>query len=379
MSWETLLNRQGFLLRRRGRCLVAELKEAHIVLATSSINGGQTDHVRLLLNHQSCEGAGHHEVHRVITEIGYPAYHARVCEEAGVPPEATAMMGTAANMHYAAIVTEADDEVEVTAVVTAGVEGNATCAGDPAGWRETDAGMEKVPIYAGTINTMLLISRPLTVSALARAVMTMTEGKSAGLQRLAVPSRQSADLATGTGTDQYCIAAPARSEGVRTSTSPHVKLGELIGRAVRGATQEALRWQNGLEASYTRGVFHALGRYGLKEATFFDDIAPLLDEPNLELLRKNTKSVMYEPLVGAAAHALATVFDRVRHGSLPAAVQRDAAVQHAATLAANVAAKPGDWALYRLRLHDAATDDPKAIILAAIALGWTEKWRASSR
>ena len=391
MSWETLLDRPEFHLRRRGRYLVAELREAHRVLSTSMTNGGQTEHVRFLLNQQSCEGAGHMTAHNLITELGYPAYHARVCEEASVQPEATAMMGTAANMHYAAVVTEVDEGVEVTAVITAGVEGNATCAGDPASWRETDAGIEKVPAYAGTINTMLLVNRPLTVSALARAAMTMTEGKSAALQRLAVPSRQSSDLATGTGTDQFCIAAPMRAEGLRTSTSPHVKLGELIGRAVRQATQEALRWQNGLEASYTRGVFHALARYGVKEPTFLDDMAPLLDEPHLELLRKNTRSVMYEPMVGAAAHALATVLDRVRHGSLPASVQRDAAVQQAATLAANVAAKPGQWPAYRDHLHKLSwgqtpvkealifsAGGAKALILAAIALGWTEKWRASS-
>ena len=41
---------------------------------------------------------------------------------------------------------------------------------------------------------------------------------------------------------------------------------------------EALRWQNGLEASYTRGVFHALGRFGVTEATVFEDIAPFLGE-----------------------------------------------------------------------------------------------------
>ena len=55
---------------------------------------------------------------------------------------------------------------------------------------------------------MLLINRPLTPGALARAVMTMTEGKTAALQRLAVPSKRHIDLATGTGTDQYCVAAP---------------------------------------------------------------------------------------------------------------------------------------------------------------------------
>lgn len=104
--------------------------------------------------------------------------------------------------------------------------------------------------------------------------MTGTKsGKSAALARLSVPSRCSPDLATGTGTDQYCVAAPRNGPRVLTSASPHVKLGELIGLAVRDATIEALRWQNGLEASDTRGVFHALGRYGLKEATFFEDIA----------------------------------------------------------------------------------------------------------
>ena len=40
----------------------------------------------------------------------------------------------------------------------------------------------------------------------------MTEGKSAALQRLAVPSCYSSDLATGTGTDQFCVAAPLGGE-----------------------------------------------------------------------------------------------------------------------------------------------------------------------
>src|SRR4030095_10749653 len=99
-----------------------------------------------------------------------------------------------------------------------------TCAGDVAAWREGEAGMEKVPIYAGTINTMLLVNVPLTLSTPARAVMTMTEGKSAALQRLAVPSRQSVDLATGTGTDQYCVAAPLDGATGLTAASSHVKL-----------------------------------------------------------------------------------------------------------------------------------------------------------
>jgi hypothetical protein len=139
---------------------------------------------------------------------------------------------------------------------------------------------------------------------------------------------------------------------------------------------EAIRWQNGLEASYTRGVFHALGRYGVREATFFDDIAPLLDEEALALLKKNAKAALYEPLVGSAAHALAAVCDRVRHGTLPASVARDAMAQHAAILAANLAAQVHRWPEFRSRLLPSAGGDLKPLVLAALALGWSEKWRS---
>src|SRR5262249_47668495 len=155
-------------------------------------------------------------------------------------------MGTAANMSYAAKVQVSDGDLGVAAIVTAGVQGNAACAGDPAAWRETEKGWEKAVPLDGTINTILLINHSLTEAALARAVVTMTEAKSIALQRLAIRSLYSKDFATGTGTDQYCVATPLDKGKPLTSTSPHVKLGELIGVAVRDATLEALRWQNGL-------------------------------------------------------------------------------------------------------------------------------------
>ena len=378
MHWERLLQRPSFDLRRSGRFLVADLNEPHQVLSTSVRHGGQVDHLRHLLNHQSCEGTAHLDRHRVITEEGLDAYHDRVCTEVALPPDETAVMGTAANMNYVALVTEVDEELAVTAAITAGVAGNATAAGEPATWRENETGMQKVPAYAGTINTMLLINRALTPAALARVVVTMTEGKSAALHRLAVPSKRHIDLATGTGTDQYCIAAPAAGVRALTSASPHVKLGELVGLATRSATLEALRWQNGLEASYTRGLFHALGRYGVTETTLFDDIAPLLGEADLELLKKNAKAAFYEPLVGAAAHALATVCDRVRYGTIPEAVAADATVQQAAALAANLAAQVHRWAEFRSTLRPYASGDVKTLVLRALALGWSEKWRTQS-
>lgn len=377
MNWESLLNAPSFELRRSGRFVVAELREPHVVLSTSAKNGGLANHLRWLVNHQSCEGTAHLDRHKVITDAGMERYHDAVCQEIGVTAGESAVMGTAANMNYVAVVTEVDDDVSVTAAVTAGVEGNATTAGEPATWRETTEGMRKVPAYAGTINTILLVNRPLTPAALARAVVTMTEGKSAALQRLAVPSKLHIDLATGTGTDQYCLAAPQGGARPLTSTSPHLRLGELIGAAARQATMEALRWQNGLEVSYTRGVFHALGRFGVREVTVFDDIAPYLSPAALDLLKKNSKAAFYEPLVGASAHALATVCDRIRHGTVPSSVGADAMTQHAASMAANLAAQVHRWSEFRAQLRPHATGDVKALVLRALALGWTEKWKPS--
>ena len=131
MHWERLVDQPLFAARRCGRYLVVELIAPHVVLSTSVRNGGQVNNVRYLLNHQSCEGTAHHTRHELITGAGLSRYHEVVCEEANAPHDATAVMGTAANMNYASIVQQTDDRLTVVAIVTAGVEGNATAAGEP--------------------------------------------------------------------------------------------------------------------------------------------------------------------------------------------------------------------------------------------------------
>lgn len=372
MDWEVLARLPNAVVRRRGRFIVTDLMQPHRTISTSSANGGQSDHLRHLINHQCCEGKDHHgRFHTTTAET----YHDEVCAELAVPSERTAIMATAANMNYVACVSRSDLDVAVLAVVTAGVETNAVCAGDPASHREVGDAVEPV-VPAGTINTIFLSNTPLSPGALARTVITMTEAKSAALQRLAAPSCYSTDLATGTGTDQYCIAAPLDGPRTLRYASPHMKLGEIIGLAVRDATLEALRWQNGLEPSYTRGLFHALGRYGIKEKTIYHRLAPLLDAADFELLHKNNKAVFYEPLVGAAAHAVAAVLDRTRYGTLPPSARTDAIVQQAASLAASLAAKPDRWPDYRAALHATTVSDPVDLVIHAIAFGWSEKWKS---
>ena len=374
VHWERLIDNLAFSIRRSGRYLVTELLVPHRVISTSACNGGQSEKIRYLVNHQSCEGSGHHDRAVCLIKMGWDKYHQSICAELDLPAELTATMGTAANMNYATVVERGDENISVTAVVTAGVQGNAACAGDPATWTENPAQGPDVAGHTGTINIEVLLSCPVTEGALSRAVVTMTEAKSAAVQQLAVRSRYPADLATGTTTDQFCVAAPLEGPTPRHYTSTGSKLGEYLGRAVRDATLEALRWQNGLEASYTRGLFHVLECYGIKENQFLAEIAPYLNDSQLELLKKNRSAVMYEPLVSSAAYALASILDRCRYGVLPRTAAKEALRQQAASLAASLAGRLDRWPEFHASLPDVDVDHPKQLILAAIALGWSKKW-----
>lgn len=371
---ETLDRHEHYVLKRDGRFLIAALRTPHQVLSTSACSGGMTGGVRYLVNHQSVEGHGHLERFEWMMEIGETGYHHHVCKELGLEPEAVAMMGTAANMNYAARIVETFAELRVCAVVTAGVEGNAGCAGDPADWHEAESGqMERHP-HDGTINTMLLVNWPLTPGAMARAVVTMTEGKSAALRDLAVSSRYSQDLATGTGTDQYSIAAPLdESKRPKARAGHHAKLGELIGTSVRRATLEALRWQNGLEASSTRSLYHALKRYGFEADLFPPAMECRLGAEEYAFLDRNIRSVVHDPGVSAAAYAYAAVWDRLRCGTLSTELAAPLLRQQAAVLASAVATKPEAWpaCFEQLAVHEDALLDA---VYDAIALGWRLKW-----
>jgi adenosylcobinamide amidohydrolase len=361
---------------RQGRFIVAELITPHRVLTTSSCVGGFGNHITHLVNHQSCEANGHSERGAEISKLGLEGYHRAVCEELSLPAEATAVMGTAANMIYAAHETAEHGDLRVDAIVTAGVEGNAACAGDPAQWIETPSGWSKLARAAGTINTIVMFNQPLKPEAHIRSLLTITEGKTAALTELGVSSRYSQDLATGTGTDQVCVAAPeAEGRYAYTATNPHSKLGELLGRAVRAATKQALRWQNGLEPSHTRSIIHALRRFGFSEAGFLDAMKVRLSEASMGLLERNKNSVLYEPQAAAAAYAFASVLDRVRFGVLPAEAARDVLRAQAATLAASLSTRTEMWYSFWLRL-DVPMDRPLEAVYDALAAGWTAKWES---
>ena len=371
---ETLWARERFTARRFGRYFLVELNSPHRVVSTSAHRGGEQEGIRFIANHQSCEGRGDTESQQRIARLGLARYHIEVCTELGIDPDQTALMGTAASMTCIAHRSGKFRDLQSDAFVTAGVKGNASTAGDPARWIETDDGWAEASRHDGTINIVLILNFPLSPSAQASAIMTMTEAKSAALAELAVPSLYSSSIATGTGTDQFCLAHPLEAgRKPKESTSSHVKAGEIIGVSVKEAVKEALRWQNGLEPSYTRGFFHALGRFGLTEERVLESFQKMLSERQFALLADNVNAVFYEPAVGAAAHALAAILDRTRCGTLPETAVGETMRQQAACLACSVAARPQDWpALYAAL--DSTDDDPLGLVLRAVALGWQAKW-----
>ncbi len=371
---ETLGESEFFKASRFGRFLVVRLRSDHRVLSTSACTGGERLNVHYLVNHQSCEACGDVVRQESISRLGLDAYHQQVCADLGIDYAKTALMGTAASMACAAHRTLEFEELRADAFVTAGVKGNAARAGDPASWSETEKGWQEVPALGGTINVILLLNFALTRSAHTRAAVTMTEAKSAALSDLAVPSLYSSGIATGTGTDQFCLASPVGT-GVppRDSTSPHTKAGEIIGRAVRDAVGEALCWQNGLDPSATCGFFHALGRFGLTRERVMDSLAALLGESEFALLEQNHKAVFCDPSVGAEAHAVAAVLDRAAAGGLPRPAVAEALRLHGACLACAVAAKVQDWPnFYSVLGH--GREDPIDLIARALAAGWAAKW-----
>jgi adenosylcobinamide amidohydrolase len=231
------------------------------VLSTSIINGGYRDDLQGIFNHNSTG--------MVMTVESYIRNMKQEAQKLGFDPEKVSSMGTGAKMDNVAIKTETFQDAVVTAIVTAGVEGNAGRAGDPTDYYKPqhNPNMPK----AGTINIMLFINASMPQGTLTRALVTCTEAKTAALQELMVSSRYSTGLATGSGTDQTIVVANPQSTLYLDDTGKHSKLGELIGLAVKSAVKEALVKQNGLTGQKQHNVVRRIERYGVSKEKLYQD------------------------------------------------------------------------------------------------------------
>jgi adenosylcobinamide hydrolase len=300
--------------------ILVSLPEGRKTLTTSWLNGGYREDVRYVFNHMIPKGK---HAPKELEGGTVPAYLRIIAEILGADPDTSSGLLTAANMDNVAIVMESFRGVEVTAIMTAGIEVNGGRAGDPASYYQEDGSHQFIQ---GTINMILLIGADLPEYAMARAIITASEAKAAALQQLMAPSRYSQGIATGSGTDMIAVVCDGTSSLTLTDAGQHSKLGELIGKAVIECTHKALEFQSDLTALSQRDMLVRLERFGISEADYWK-VASGLNGANrkaafLKVLREMSKNPV---LVGATATVLHIV-DEISWDLIPETAGRKVAI-----------------------------------------------------
>ncbi len=281
------------------KSLVVCFKGKRAVLSTSLLNGGYTENLTHVFNHDGKEGAG------MPYTLKAPTYqeHLRViAEELGLNAATTSGLTTAADMENASIKTQHYNGIHVAAVVTGGVDINGGRVGDEATWDESE---ETSPQSAtlGTINILLFIDANLPKGTLARVIVTATEAKTAMLQELLAQSRYSMGLATGTGTDGIIVVANPSSPLTLTNAGKHSKLGQLIAACVKDALEETLCKQTNLTKQSQHNVLRRMQRFGVTQNSLFHSYKKnggTLEKPqfigHLETFSAQSKPLVYSSL-----------------------------------------------------------------------------------
>jgi Uncharacterized conserved protein len=372
----------GIEIHRKEKIIYVNFLVQHRVISTCGVNGGLRDDLEGIANHQLCEPLGHDRKGlKVIAEDPF-GYLKSVCEKQGLSPEKRALLGTAANMNYAAVESQEYRCLQVVAISTGGVKTNAGRAGDPATIYEKDGKFistkGEVDEPHGTINTIIIINQELTHGAMVSSLITASEAKAAALQELAVNSRYSCGLATGTGTDQVGIASRLTGEIPLTGAGKHTKLGELIGLTVINSIKKTLALQDSLTPQSQRSAKVHLERFGIDKESMIEKICSFLNEEKSKLLQKNFASINRDSVTVAATSALVHLRDKIEWGILPENSLPEIFSSYGAQLSASISGKFERVGYYR----ECLSREPMGIgnqtftnfICKSFALGFNEKW-----
>ena len=208
---------------------------------------------------------------------------------------------TGAHMDHLSIQNQTYKNLKVTALVTAGVRGNALrLSKDTGGY-----------MAHGTINIIVLSNRELQPSAMAGAVIVITEAKTAALQDLDIRSTYTPwqHGATGTGTDTVIVV---QGEGPKIQyTGGHTKIGELIAKAVHAGVTEAVLKQNSIMAD--RDLFQRLAERKCR----VEDIAALVARnPDNHAVIKQLYQILADPYYASFMESALAVSDAYGKGQI---------------------------------------------------------------
>jgi len=235
--------------------------------------------------------------------MGFRNFRKRIFDTLRLREADTSFLMTGADMDNLSIQTMRYKAMTVTALVTAGVRSNAMRMS-----KDTGQYYEPDP---GTINILLLTNCYLTARAMARAVITVTEAKTASLQDLDIRSSYTGRVhqATGTGTDNILVV---QGEGIRIDNAGgHSKMGELIAKAVYNGVREAIFKQNGIIRK--RNVFQRLKerRITLYELIPGKGLSPTMSRTQAV---KALESLLLDPRYAAFVKTALAVSDQAEIG-----------------------------------------------------------------
>ena len=293
----------GDKIYRQNDTVIVEFANKRTVLSTSYLNGGLNYNLQAVLNHHSGDKCTCLSISDYLNKMRILA------ESLGYNSDLVATMGTGVPMKNVVIKTLSYDKFIVTAIVTAGAEGNAGRAGDLA---------QHIPITNsqiktnGTINIILHMNAAMNDSVLTRAIVMATEAKTAALQELLLGSRYSSGLATGTGTDQFIAISNPLADFSITDAGKHSKTGELIGKAVKDAVKEALYLHNGFDKQEMHKVIRRLGRFGISFENLYKQYCHTYDDiPNCEAFKIIMNKLDNQGFLIATTSLLAHLLDQL--------------------------------------------------------------------
>jgi len=251
-------------LRQYGKGIILDFGGKRRVLSSSMLQGGVSDTLTAVFNY-NCLADDYD------CAMQYDSYEEELRHNAislNLNPDEVSGLSTAAFMECAAIHTECYQGIQVTACVTAGIDHNAVCVGDPASYMEVDN--IYTPIEPGTINILLHINHAMPEGALVRAAVMCTEAKVRAIQELMIGSNYSSQIATGSGTDGTIIVCDLDSDSTLHDAGGHSKLGELIGICVKLAVKDALCRQTSACPARQHSILQRGRRYGISISSFYE-------------------------------------------------------------------------------------------------------------
>ncbi|WP_156887760.1 adenosylcobinamide amidohydrolase [Desulfotignum balticum] len=210
-----------------------------------------------------------------------------------------ATLMTGADMDHLSVVEKTYEDLTVTVLATAGVRGNAMRMSKDAGYYFSH----------GTINIIAGANRQLSEGAMTRALITITEAKTAALSDLDIRSSYTPwpHGATGTGTDNVLVIQGTGPYVI--FTGGHGKLAELMGKAVHEAVTKAIAGQNGIRQD--RDIFQRLAERGVSLEALADKFSYDMDR---SALIRALETHFRDPLYGDLIKAALTLSDARRYG-----------------------------------------------------------------